>query len=136
MTAVLFVAALSEYNQTLFEDNSQNRLTESLTLFGEICNTKYLSNTAMMLFLNKRDIFAEKIADHPLSTYFPAYKGRNEFGEAAEWIQLQFQQKNPNPDRQIYAHITCATDKNNVKMVFEVCKDIILRQAINTAFGL
>ncbi len=54
VTAVLFVVALSEYNMVLFEDHTQNRLTESLNLFKEICNTRYLSNVALMLFLNKR----------------------------------------------------------------------------------
>jgi hypothetical protein len=29
--------------------------------------------------------------------------------------------------RQIYHHITCATDTQNVQVVFNACKDIILR---------
>jgi guanine nucleotide-binding protein G(i) subunit alpha len=29
--------------------------------------------------------------------------------------------------RQIYHHVTCATDTKNVKVVFDACKDIILR---------
>ena len=41
VTAVLFVAALSEYNQVLYEDESQNRMVESLQLFDEICNSKW-----------------------------------------------------------------------------------------------
>ena len=39
VTGVLFVAALSEYDQVLYEDESVNRLTESLRLFDEICNS-------------------------------------------------------------------------------------------------
>ena len=36
VTAVLFVAAISEYDQKLFEDESQNRMSEALSLFEEI----------------------------------------------------------------------------------------------------
>ena len=61
VTAVLFVASISDYNQTLYEDESTNRMMEALSLFEEICNSKWFKNTAMILFLNKRDIFAEKI---------------------------------------------------------------------------
>lgn len=42
VTAVLFVAALSEYNQVLYEDETQNRLVESLQLFDEVSGTGVL----------------------------------------------------------------------------------------------
>jgi len=61
VTAVLFVASISDYNQTLYEDEKTNRMMEALSLFEEICNSRWFKNTAMILFLNKRDIFAEKI---------------------------------------------------------------------------
>ncbi len=40
VTALIFVAALSEYDQTLFEDSTTNRLLEAVELFGEICNNR------------------------------------------------------------------------------------------------
>jgi len=61
VTAILFVAALSEYDQVLFEDEETNRMVEALNLFDEICNYKVFKKTSMILFLNKRDLFAEKI---------------------------------------------------------------------------
>eukprot|EP00953_Heterococcus_sp_UTEX-ZZ885_P021544 12013-Heterococcus_DN1.PRE.1 len=61
VTAVIFVAALSEYDQVLFEDPSMNRISEALVLFGEMCNNKYFSDSSMILFLNKKDLFAEKV---------------------------------------------------------------------------
>jgi hypothetical protein len=36
VTAVLFVAAISEYDQKLMEDESTNRMSEALSLFEEI----------------------------------------------------------------------------------------------------
>ncbi len=40
VTAVIFVAAISEYDQVLYEDPTQNRLMEALNLFDEICNCR------------------------------------------------------------------------------------------------
>jgi len=39
-----------------------------------------------------------------------------------------FLAENKNPDRQIYHHATCATDSKNVEVVFNSCKDIIMRK--------
>lgn len=36
-------------------------------------------------------------------------------------------QVNQNPDREVYHHVTCATDTENVNFVFNSCKDVILR---------
>jgi len=35
---------------------------EALDLFDEICNIKYFEKTTMILMLNKRDIFEEKVS--------------------------------------------------------------------------
>jgi len=56
-TAVVFVAALSEYDQCLAEDPSVNRLVESLDLFAELANSTYFETSALILLLNKKDIF-------------------------------------------------------------------------------
>ena len=57
VTAVIFVAALSEYNQKLYEDESVDRMTEALNLFAEICNSRWFQDTSVVLFLNKSDLF-------------------------------------------------------------------------------
>ena len=67
VTGVIFVAAISEYDQVLFEDKSQNRMIEAIALFREVCNLKWFRKTAMILFLNKRDLFEAK---HVLSIVF------------------------------------------------------------------
>ena len=36
VTAVIFVAAISEYDQKLFEDGATNRMVEALELFEEV----------------------------------------------------------------------------------------------------
>ena len=48
---------------------------ESMKLFDSICNNKWFTETSIILFLNKKDLFAEKIAKSPLSICFPEYTG-------------------------------------------------------------
>ena len=54
---------------------SQNRMMESMKLFDSICNNKWFTETSIILFLNKKDLFEEKIKKSPLSVCFPEYTG-------------------------------------------------------------
>ena len=54
----------------------QNRMHESLMLFDSICNNKFFIDTSIILFLNKKDLFAEKIKKSPLTICFPEYTGK------------------------------------------------------------
>jgi len=126
--AVLFVAAMSEYDQVLYEDESQNRMLEALSLFAEICNSRYFENTSMILFLNKRDLFEQKIKVVDLKVCFPEYEGGLDFESGCEFLVNQFRMLNQSPSKQIYVHVTCATDTDNIRFVFVAVKDIILTQ--------
>lgn len=53
----------------------QNRMQESLKLFDSICNNKWFTDTSIILFLNKKDLFEEKIKKSPLTVCFPEYTG-------------------------------------------------------------
>jgi len=129
VTAVIFVAALSSYDQMLIEDDRVNRMMEAINLFDDICNGRWFRRTAMILFLNKRDLFAEKCKRIPISTLFVDYTGPNDFPAAAEYIQKQFESKNKHK-KQVYTHLTCATATDNIKMVFNAIKDIIIRAGL------
>jgi len=133
VTAILFVAAISEYDQVLYEDENTNRMHEAVTLFDDICNSQWFVNTSIILFLNKRDLFADKIIKVPLTVCFPEYDGKNTYEEAAEYIRTVFETKNRSKEKLIYSHITCATDTDNVAAVFNAVKDIIIRQSLNQA---
>lgn len=75
VTAIIFVCASSSYNLVLWEDATQNRLKESLALFKNIWNNRWLKNISVILFLNKQDMLAEKIkaGRHNLETFFPEF---------------------------------------------------------------
>eukprot|EP00050_Salpingoeca_kvevrii_P011064 m.12435 g.12435 ORF g.12435 m.12435 type:complete len:355 (-) comp3232_c0_seq1:549-1613(-) len=127
VTAVIFVVALSGYDMKLFEDQETNRIHESLTLFDAICNNKFFVNTDMILFLNKTDLFSQKIARVALKRYFPNYSGpEGDAASARQFILEMFLKLNKNPTKTIYHHFTCATDTSNIQYVFDAVNDSIL----------
>eukprot|EP01038_Epipyxis_sp_PR26KG_P016071 gene16071-21822_t len=141
VTAIIFVAAISEYDQKLFEDATTNRMVEALDLFGEICNNVFFIESSMILFLNKSDLYREKIKLKHIRDCepFSDYHGKdNDYEGGIQYFTDKFKGKNKaGSDKQIYCHVTCATDTKNVRVVFDVCKDIILRQNIkNSVFNM
>jgi len=128
VTAVLFVASLSCYDLTLYEDRSQNRMVEALMLFQEVCNARWFKDTSIILLLNKKDLFEKKIKKVPLTVCFPDYDGGADFGAACEYVQDQFEGRVSDGMKQIYTHVTCATDTSNMRVVFNAVKDIVIRK--------
>lgn len=126
VTAIIFCVAMSEYDQVLHEDETTNRMQESLKLFDSICNNKWFLDTSIILFLNKKDLFEEKIKRSPLTICFPEYTGEQNYQEAAAFVQAQFEAKNKSNDKEIYCHMTCATDTTNIQFVFDAVTDVII----------
>ena len=132
--AVLFVAALSGYDMTLIEDGTTNRIEESLNLFQAICTNKFFDRSSIILFLNKFDLFTEKInnSDHHLRLYFPHYNGPDhDVSAAKDFIKGQFLVRNIK-ERIIYTHFTTATDTNNINLVFKVVLDTVIQQSFKS----
>jgi len=137
VTAVIFCVALSEYDLKLYEDDETNRMHESLKLFREICNSKWFTETSIILFLNKRDLFDDKIKRVDITVCFPEYKGGKNYDNAVAYIKDKFLAENQNPKKHIYTHVTCATDTDNISVVFNAVKDIILHQILeDTGIGV
>lgn len=131
VTAVIFVAALSEYDQVLFEDELENRMVDALRLFDEICNLEWFKSTSMILFLNKRDLFETKVEEVPLTVCpaFADYQG-NGYQEGCDYITKCFVDQNKNPEKEIYPHITCAIDTDVIHKVFDNVKETIIRKSL------
>ncbi|RIA93916.1 guanine nucleotide binding protein, alpha subunit [Glomus cerebriforme] len=129
VTAVLFLVAISGYDQCLVEDKDANQMQEALMLFDSICNSQWFVNTSMILFLNKIDIFREKIKHSPVKKYFPDYQGQNEdFKQTSYYFKRRFQRLNRSDSKEIYPHFTNATDTNLLRHIMGSITDIILTQ--------
>ncbi|KAF8383766.1 odr-3 [Pristionchus pacificus] len=132
--SIIFITAISEYDQVLFEDESTNRMIESMQLFNSICNSSWFLSTAMILFMNKKDLFMEKIKRVNITTAFPDYEGGQNYEEAVNFIKQKFAELNMNPDKKtIYMHETCATDTNQVQLVISSVIDTIIQKNLQKA---
>ncbi|CCD62416.1 Guanine nucleotide-binding protein alpha-11 subunit [Caenorhabditis elegans] len=140
VNGVLFIAAISGYN--LYDEDEENRkddgtptktnrLRYSMELFKRIANHQCFSKkTAMILFLNKIDIFKEKIGKYPLTTCFKNYKGVNAFEPACKYVTDRFSRLvsgDIQHEKPLYTHITNATDTRNIDRVFDSCMDVIFK---------
>lgn len=128
ITAVVFVLALSEYDQTLFEDERVNRMHESIMLFDTLLNSKWFKNTPFILFLNKTDIFEEKVKRTPIRKFFPDYQGKLGDVEAGiKYFENMFLSLNRS-NKPIYVKRTCATDPQTMRFILSAVTDLVIQQ--------
>ncbi|XP_044309342.1 guanine nucleotide-binding protein subunit alpha-11 [Varanus komodoensis] len=128
VTSIMFLVALSEYDQVLVESDNENRMEESKALFRTIITYPWFQNSSVILFLNKKDLLEDKIMYSHIADYFPEYDGPPRDAQAArEYILKMFVDLNPDSDKIIYSHFTCATDTENIRFVFAAVKDTILQ---------
>ena len=74
---------------------------------------------AQILFLNKVDVLANKLKDpsQQIAINFPDYTGQNGSStDAIEFFKKKFFTLNRNPEKQIYAYPTTATNSENIKV--------------------
>ncbi|XP_010526031.1 PREDICTED: guanine nucleotide-binding protein alpha-1 subunit isoform X2 [Tarenaya hassleriana] len=140
VTAVIFCAAISEYDQTLFEDEHRNRMMETKELFDWVLKQPCFEKTSFMLFLNKFDIFEKKVLEVPLNVcewfrdYHPVSTGKQEIEHAYEFVKKKFEElyyQNTAPDRvdrvfKIYR--TTALDQKLVKKTFKLVDETLRRR--------
>ncbi|KAJ3595521.1 hypothetical protein NHX12_004824 [Muraenolepis orangiensis] len=145
VTAIIFVVASSSYNMVIREDNNTNRLREALDLFRSIWNNRWLRTISVILFLNKQDMLAEKVlaGKSKIEDYFPEYarytipnEATPEPGEDPKVTRAKFfirdeflriSTASGDGRHYCYPHFTCAVDTENIRRVFNDCRDIIQR---------
>jgi len=135
VTAIIFLVALDDYNKTLEEDNSVNRFRESLDLFSETTGLPALKGKPFVLFLNKIDIFREKIKTHPLSKYFPEFPkdiDHDDFDKSVEFLKAKFVEKFRGGGK-LSCFLTCVIDKDNTSKIYSIVMDIIIREAVSAS---
>jgi G-protein alpha subunit len=121
----LFVASIASYDQVLQEDNTCNRMVDSLVLFEEIANNPLLMEPNIILFLNKKDLFAEKARVLSVKNFFPDYDGKPPIfdkgkplsaSHAALFFEKKFRQQIKGT-KSIATHLTCITDTNAMRKI-------------------
>lgn len=149
---LLFMVALSGYDQCLVEDQSavsitliskitvsqwltatQNQMHEAMMLFESLANGEWFKRKPIILFLNKIDLFKGKLAVSPVAKHFPDFTGSStDFDAAARYFADRFRGINRIPDREIYIHYTNATDTTLLKATMDSVQDMIIQKNLHT----
>ncbi|KAI8985031.1 G-protein alpha subunit [Trametes punicea] len=131
MDAILFLAPLSGFDQVLAEDESVNRLEDSVLLWKSICSNPLLGKTNLILFLNKIDIFKAKLqAGIQFGQYIISYGNRpNDYDNTSAYMRRKFGQihREYSPQaRTFYCHFTSVTDtKSTSAVLLDIQESII-----------
>ena len=108
-------------------------MQEALILFKSIISLAWFRKSSIILFLNKMDLFREKLTEKPIREYFPDYEGSDEDLDAAtEYFAAKFRRLNRTERREIYTHFTNATDTNLLKITMKSVQDTIIQQNLNS----
>jgi len=134
VTSVLFLAAIDEYDMVLEEDTRQNRLTESLTLFTQVSGSQFFETASWILFLNKTDLFREKIQKTPLKTFFKQAPESTEYELSLSFMTRLYVDAYRGPG-QLYHFPTCNIDTKATEKIFVAVRDTIISTAIREAEG-
>ncbi|XP_045782845.1 guanine nucleotide-binding protein G(f) subunit alpha [Maniola jurtina] len=155
--AIWFLVACSDFDQTLREDHTQNRLKESLVLFEDVWHSRFLIDAGIIVFLNKQDILEWKISQgRSIGHYFQEYhefdSPGDEYTRTKLFIRSLFAEQTKKKrerrkltasaerfvvmeasrTRECYFHFTTATDTDNVRTVFRDVHQIILTHHLNS----
>jgi guanine nucleotide-binding protein subunit alpha, other len=126
---LLFMVALSGYDQSLVEDQNANQMHEAMMLFESLVNGMWFKDKPIILFLNKIDLFREKLTRSPVSGFFPDYTGNDkDEEEIKQFFSDKFRAINRTADREIYIHFTNATDTTLLKNTMNSVQDMIIQK--------
>jgi guanine nucleotide-binding protein subunit alpha len=105
-------------------------MQEALMLWESIANSHWFKNSALILFLNKIDLFKEKVSHAPITKF-----GFTDFGgDTTSWQQTstyfmnKFVALNRNPSREVYGHFTNATDTSLLKVTMVSIQDMLIQR--------
>jgi len=130
---LLFMVALSGYDQCLVEDQNANQMHESMMLFESLVNGEWFKNKPIILFLNKDDLFREKLAISTVTKHFPDYTGaEGNYEDASRFFADRFRGINRTADREIYIHYTNATDTTLLKSTMQSVQDMMIQKNLNS----
>lgn len=93
--AIVYVVAISEYNQSMYEDEKTNRLQDAYDTWETIINHGFKEIPFLLVF-NKTDLFKQKLESGLDNAKFDfnGYKGSQNYGEIMEHVSDSFEAMN------------------------------------------
>ncbi|KAF8577131.1 G-alpha-domain-containing protein [Ramaria rubella] len=138
MDAIIFLAPISCFDETLLEDRRVNRLEDSITLWRTLCRSPLLSRVQLVLFLNKVDLLSRKIATGvQIARHVTSFGSRsNDVETVCKYFKQKFKeiqrQYSPHP-RPYYVYLTSVTDTRATGITLGIVREGILRSNLHKA---
>jgi len=137
-SSVLYFIAADEFDVEDEEKEFQRTKMEiSRFIFSEIVNSNIVAaDVPIILFLNRRDLFEERMKDpegyKQFQATFPNYSGGPEAKTGLDFIRDMFTETIRDPDHAnpIKAHYTCALDTESMVVVWRSVREYLLKQAL------
>ena len=133
--AIIFLVAISEFDQTLWEDSKSNRMLDSIQLFAQIANDPVFKDAAILLFFNKSDLLREKIKSVDLSKCpeWADFDGTStaDFDQVTNYFRRKFLQAvdpHMHTTKSISWYSTQATDSKAMDQVMKACTPVIIHR--------
>ncbi|KAG8834075.1 hypothetical protein FRC18_002652 [Serendipita sp. 400] len=128
VTSILFLVSLNGYDMSLSEDRDANQMQDAMAIWDSICHSQWFRTTSIILFLNKLDLFSEKILHSDIKAVFPDFDGKpKDVMEGREYFRKRFlrlaQKSSRTREREIYVHFTNATDTALLRVVMAAVED-------------
>ncbi|KDQ53612.1 hypothetical protein JAAARDRAFT_39301 [Jaapia argillacea MUCL 33604] len=144
INAIIFLAPISCFDESLSEDKLVNRLDDSLLLWKSLCSCPLLTRVQLVLFLNKYDLLEKKLNPKgkggevvQVKDYVPGYGDRsNDAPSVAKFFGRKFkelsQQFSPEP-RGFYAFLTSVIDTKATSITLETVREGLMRNHLKEA---
>ncbi|KAJ7033194.1 G-protein alpha subunit-domain-containing protein [Mycena alexandri] len=137
VSAIIFLAPLSAFDQCLAEDPTINRIEDSWAIWREICSSILLAQVDLILFLNKYDVLERKLkAGIRLSKHIVGYQDRSsDVKTASTYLKSKFtaiHESHCPKRRSLHSFFTSVTDASSVNLVSSL-RDMVVRQNLVTS---
>ncbi|KLO16117.1 G-alpha-domain-containing protein [Schizopora paradoxa] len=135
VTAIIFLAPLSAFNEKLAEDPTINRLEDTYQLWKTICSNKLLASVQFILFMNKYDILVSKLRSGVrFERYVTRFKSDDKPLDSPEKVakymlamfHTAHKKTSPKP-RKLHAYLTSVIDtKETLKVLYHIREQVIV----------
>jgi len=140
VNAIIFFAALDEYNMVSSEEAGKTKMQLAMESFKEVISSDNAKGKSIILFLNKKDLFDTKFKANvkEFHSAFPKFGSSTDIKEATDFIGNQFRairnecSKTPED---LFVHVTCALDTEAMGTVFTAVCETLFTNGMMKGYG-
>ncbi|ETO24765.1 G-protein subunit alpha 6 [Reticulomyxa filosa] len=123
---IIYIMSLNGYDQNTFEDGSINCYNETFDVFRQIAQNSVFQATDFFVFLNKMDLFEEKIKSVPFTIYDKSFddSSKHDKDKVLKYIETRFEAiwykdcpETWHRKRGLFFHLTCSLDTGMMQSV-------------------